>query len=73
MTATPRPVHASATLLRSTGRRLAAFTMLVVAALVIAVGATTALVATRLMHEGIDRALDVAVADPLLVNALFEG
>jgi signal transduction histidine kinase len=44
-----------------------------VATLVVAVGVTTALVAMRLMHEGIDRALDVAVADPLTTHALIEG
>jgi signal transduction histidine kinase len=47
--------------------------MIMTAALVITVGLTTALVATRLMHEGIDRSLDVSVADPLTINALVEG
>ena len=73
VTTSPRTTDRTRALLRSTGRRLGAFTMIMVAALVIAVGLTTALVATRLMHEGIDRVLEVAVADPLTMNALVEG
>lgn len=49
-------------LVARTQRRLAAFTLLLVSTLLIAVGAATAIVATRLMDENVDRALAAAAA-----------
>ena len=48
-------------------------TLLVVTALVIAVGVTTLLTATTLMRQSIDRTLDRAVASSLALHDLFEG
>ena len=67
------PVHdPTERLLRATGRRLAVFTLLLVAALVAVVGITTALVATDLMRENIDRTLRAAATDRLLLHELSE-
>ncbi|MFN8619402.1 MAG: HAMP domain-containing sensor histidine kinase [Chloroflexota bacterium] len=63
MTAGHDPTDA---LIARTGRRLALYTLLLVAALLIAVGAVTALVATRLMHQNIQRGLETAVAGATL-------
>ena len=60
-------------LLRRTRIRLATVTLLVVTALVIAVGVTTMLTATTLMRQSIDRTLDRAVASSLALHDLFEG
>ena len=43
-------------LVRKAGRQLAAITLVTVTSLVVAVGLTTALSATTLMHRNIDRA-----------------
>jgi signal transduction histidine kinase len=62
----------SEALLRRTRLRIATVTLLTVTALVVAVGVTSALAATALMRQGIDRALDHAVADELTLHELFE-
>jgi signal transduction histidine kinase len=49
-------------LVAQTQRRLAAFTLLLVTALLVGVGVATALVATRLMDTNVDRALEAAAA-----------
>ena len=49
-------------LVAQTQRRLAAFTLLLVTALLVGVGIATALVATRLMDANVDRALEAAAA-----------
>jgi signal transduction histidine kinase len=59
-------------LLRTTGRRFAIFTLLLVTALVALVGVSTAFVATGLMRENIDRTLRAAVTDELLLHELAE-
>jgi len=59
-------------LLRRTQLRLATVTLALVTALVILVGATTAWTATALMRQAIDRALDDAVRDSLVLHDMFE-
>jgi len=61
---TARKAHRDRTdrLVAQTQRRLAAFTLLLVTALLVGVGIATALVATRLMDTNVDRALEVAAA-----------
>ncbi len=49
-------------LVARTQRRLATFMLILVAALLLAVGAATAIVATRLMDANVDRALEAAAA-----------
>ncbi len=44
-----------------------------VATLVIIVGATSAVVATELMRESVDRALDAVVSDPVTLHELLDG
>jgi signal transduction histidine kinase len=56
------PIDPAERLVRRTRWRLAAFTLMLVGALLGAVGITTALVAMQLMHDNIERAL-VAAAD----------
>jgi signal transduction histidine kinase len=60
-------------LLRRTRTRLAAITLLMVTALVVLVGVTTAITAITLMRQSVDRALLLAVGDPLVLHQLFEG
>ncbi len=68
-----RPPHdPSEALLWRTRIRLSAITLLMVATLVIVVGVISALVATELMRESIDRALDAAVSDPLTLHELLD-
>jgi signal transduction histidine kinase len=62
----------SEALLRRTRRRIATVTLLTVTTLVVAVGVTSGLAATALMRQGVDRALDHAVADELTLHELFE-
>jgi signal transduction histidine kinase len=59
-------------LLRRTRLRIAAVTLLMVTTLVVAVGVISALTATALMRQGIDRSLDHAIADELTLHELFE-
>jgi signal transduction histidine kinase len=59
-------------LLRSARRRLAVFTLLLVAALVAVVGITTALVASSLMRDNVDRTLRAAAVDRQLLHELSE-
>lgn len=66
------PRDPAESLLWRTGIRLSAITLLMLAALVIIVGATTAVVATALMRESIDRTLDAAVSDPVALHELFD-
>lgn len=66
------PRDPSEALLWRTRIRLSAITLLMVATLVIIVGATSAAVATELMRESVDRALDAAVSDPLTLHELLE-
>ena len=47
-------------LLASTRRRLAVMTLLLIGALVLAIGAATAFIATRALDQDVDRALDKA-------------
>lgn len=68
-----RPVDPAEALLRRTRIRLAAVTLLMVTALVAVVGVTTAVTAITLMRESVDRALLLAVGDPLVLHQLFEG
>jgi signal transduction histidine kinase len=68
-----RPVDPAEILLRRTRTRLAAVTLLMVTALVIVVGVTTALTAITLMRESVDRALLLTVADPLVLHQLFDA
>lgn len=68
-----RPVDPAEALLRRTRIRLAAVTLLMVTALVVVVGVTTAVTAITLMRESVDRALLLAVGDPLVLGQLFEG
>ena len=58
----PRGADPIDRLVASTRRRLALFTLALVTGLLLAVGLTTALVATRLMHETIQSALEDAIA-----------
>jgi signal transduction histidine kinase len=68
-----RPVDPAEALVRRTRIRLAAVTLLMVTALVVVVGVTTAITAITLMRESVDRALLLAVGDPLVLDQLFEG
>jgi two-component system, OmpR family, sensor histidine kinase CiaH len=52
-------------LVTRTGRRLALFMLVLVTALLVVVGVTTGLVATRLMDQNVERALEAAVASSL--------
>ena len=72
MTGARRGGDPAEALLRRTHLRLAAVTMLMVTTLVVAVGVTTILAATALMRQGIDRALDHAIADTHTLHELFE-
>ncbi len=66
------PRDPSEALLWHTRVRLSALTLATVATLVVVIGATTAVVATALMRESIDRSLDAAITDPLTLHELFE-
>ena len=66
------PRDPSEALLWRTRMRLSAITLLMVATLVIIVGATSAVVAAELMRESVDRALDAAASDPLTLHELLE-
>jgi signal transduction histidine kinase len=66
----PRPaVQPEERLLRRTRIRLAAFTMVLVATLLAAVGVVTALAAVRLMDENVDRAMDAALQSAIQSGA----
>lgn len=66
------PRDPAGALLWHTRLRLAAVTLLMLTTLVIVIGVTTAFVATTLMRQSIDRALDAAASDPLTLHELFE-
>ena len=68
-----RSVDPAEALLRRTRTRLAAVTLLMVTALVVLVGVTTAITAITLMRQSVDRALLLAVGDPLVLHQLFDG
>jgi len=68
-----KPIDPAEALLRRTRTRLAVLTMLMVTALVIVVGVTTAVTAVTLMRESVDRALLAAASDPLVQHRLFDG
>lgn len=68
-----RSVDPAEALLRRTRTRLAAITLLMVTALVLLVGVTTAITAITLMRQSVDRALLLAVGDPLVLHQLFDG
>ncbi len=60
-------------LLWRTRIRLSVITLLTVATLVVLVGITTAVVATELMRQSVDRALDAAASDALTLHELLDS
>ncbi len=69
-----RPPHDPAeALLWRTRIRLSVITLLMVATLVVVVGITTAVVATELMRQSVDRALDAAARDALTLHELLDN
>ena len=69
-----RPPHdAAEALLWRTRIRLSLITLLMVATLVVMVGITTAVVATELMRQSVDRALDAAASDALTLHELLDS
>ncbi len=67
------PSDRAAALLWRTRVRLSAVTLLMVAALVLAVGVVSAYVAIDLMRSTVDRALDAAASDPVTTHSLLDG
>lgn len=67
------PSDPSEALLHRTRRRLAIVTLAMVTTLVVAIGVTTAVAASALMRQGIDRTLDHAVEDTLNLHEPFDS
>ncbi len=67
------PRDPASALLWRARRQIASVTLLMVTALVVIVGVTTAATAIALMRELADRALDAAAADDLTLHELLEG
>ncbi len=66
------PRDPAGALLWRTGAQLAITTLILVTALVVIIGLTTAVVATTLMRGSIDHALEAAASDPLTLHELME-